>query len=120
MPFNFCNSIFFDFMAMMINMSFYLPLWDKISAYGSDLCGTVDKISYINARVCSGIGVHDDYLIEKLAICCFLCSPTLSLTTTTTTATTTFAAADDDDDETESDLDILTSTHDSIDVTIIQ
>lgn len=58
---------------MMLNVTFYLPLCDKISAYGSDLCGAVDKISYIYASVCSGIGVHDDNLIEKLVICCVLC-----------------------------------------------
>lgn len=57
---------------MMLNVTFYLPLCDKISAYGSDLSGTVDKISYINASVCSGIGVHDDSLIEKLVICCYV------------------------------------------------
>lgn len=56
---------FFLFIAML-NVTFYLPLCDKISAYGSDLCGTVDKIGYINASICSGIGVHDDNLIEKL------------------------------------------------------
>lgn len=54
-------------------MTFYLPLCDIISAYGSDLCGTVDKICYINASVCSGIGVHDDNLIEKLVATQYFC-----------------------------------------------
>lgn len=62
----------------MLNVTFYLPLCDIISAYGSDLCGTVDKICYINASVCSGIGVHDDNLIEKLVATQYFCGALLS------------------------------------------
>lgn len=56
----------FCYFIAMLNVTFYLPLCDKISAYGSDLCGSVDEICNINAIVCSGIGFHDDNLIEKL------------------------------------------------------
>lgn len=68
---NFVIQVFF-FIAIL-NVTFYLPLCDIISAYGSDLCGTVDKICYINASVCSGIGVHDDNLIEKLVATQYFC-----------------------------------------------
>lgn len=54
-------------------MIFNLPLCDKFSAYGSDLCSAIDKICYINATFCSGNGFHDDNLIEKLIATEFCC-----------------------------------------------